>query len=62
MQQELRRSAESGFEVTVLPGSFIGRVANGVNPGENFIRIALVDSLSECTDAIGRIVDTVRGL
>lgn len=48
--------------VTVLPGSFIGRVANGVNPGENFIRIALVDSLSECTDAIGRIVDTVRGL
>ena len=48
--------------VTVLPGSFIGRNAAGVNPGENFIRIALVDSLSECSEAVRRIVETVRTL
>ena len=55
-----RLFAEQG--VTVLPGSFIGRTANGINPGANFIRIALVDSLAECGDAIDRIVDTVRKL
>ena len=48
--------------VTVLPGSFIGRDANGVNPGANFIRIALVDNLEDCVDAVSRIVEMARKL
>jgi N-succinyldiaminopimelate aminotransferase len=48
--------------LSVLPGSFIGRNSGQINPGENFIRIALVDSLDECSDAVNRIVETVRAL
>jgi len=43
------------FNVTVLPGSYLAREAHGVNPGENFIRLALVASLKECVDAANRI-------
>jgi len=43
--------------VVVLPGSFLGREANGMNPGADFIRIALVASVDECLDAAGRIAD-----
>lgn len=44
------------FNVTVLPGSYLAREAHGVNPGQNFIRLALVASLDECTDAANRIL------
>jgi N-succinyldiaminopimelate aminotransferase len=43
------------FNVTVLPGSFLARDAHGANPGNGFIRIALVASLEECLDAAERI-------
>jgi len=56
--QEFTRRLYVEQAVTVLPGSYIGRSSGGVNPGENFIRIALVDSVSECADAIDRIVET----
>jgi N-succinyldiaminopimelate aminotransferase len=41
--------------VTLLPGSFLGREVNGVNPGANHVRIALVASLDECREAALRI-------
>lgn len=41
--------------VTVLPGSFLARPAHGVNPGRNFVRIALVAPLEQCVEAAGRI-------
>lgn len=41
--------------VTILPGSYLGRVANGQNPGSNHVRIALVASLEECNEAAHRI-------
>jgi N-succinyldiaminopimelate aminotransferase len=44
------------FNVTVLPGSFLAREAHGINPGKNFIRLALVASLDECTEAASRII------
>jgi len=40
----------------VLPGRFLAREANGVNPGENRVRMALVPSLERCVDAAQRIV------
>ena len=43
--------------VVVLPGSYLAREAAGINPGANFIRIALVASHEECLDAAQRIND-----
>ena len=43
------------YNVTVLPGSFLAREARGVNPGDRFVRIALVAPLAECLDAAQRI-------
>jgi N-succinyldiaminopimelate aminotransferase len=41
--------------VTVLPGSYLAREAHGVNPGANYVRVALVSSMAECVDAAHRI-------
>lgn len=43
------------FNVTVLPGSYLARKSHGVNPGEGFVRLALVASLDECVEAAKRI-------
>ncbi len=50
------------YNVVVLPGSFLAREAQGVNPGANFIRIALVASLDECLEATQRIRQFVQQL
>ena len=47
------------FNVKVLPGSYLAREARGVNPGRNFVRVALVASTAECADAAQRIADFV---
>ncbi len=46
--------------VTVLPGSYLAREAKGANPGQGFVRIALVDGLEPCQEAARRIVDFVK--
>ena len=43
------------YNVVVLPGSFLAREAQGVNPGAGFVRIALVAPLAECREAVNRI-------
>ena len=43
--------------VVVLPGSYLARQSGGINPGANFIRIALVAAHEECLDAARRIND-----
>lgn len=43
------------LNVTVLPGSYLAREVNGINPGKNFIRLALVASVEECVEAAKRI-------
>jgi N-succinyldiaminopimelate aminotransferase len=43
------------LNITVLPGSFLARDAHGINPGQNFIRLALVASLDECIEAAERM-------
>ena len=48
--------------VTVLPGSYLSRDADGVNPGEHFVRVALVAELKECIEAAERIKRFVVGL
>ena len=46
--------------VSVLPGSYLGREAGGVNPGRGYVRIALVAELEECAEAIDRVVRFAR--
>lgn len=41
--------------VLVLPGSFLGRSVNGVNPGQRRVRMALVPPLADCIEAAQRI-------
>lgn len=48
--------------VTVLPGSYLSREANGINPGKNYIRMALVAPLAECIDAAKRIKHLINTL
>jgi N-succinyldiaminopimelate aminotransferase len=50
------------YNVTVLPGSYLAREANGINPGDNFVRMALVASTDECVEAAKRIVSFVKSL
>jgi N-succinyldiaminopimelate aminotransferase len=46
--------------VTVLPGSYLGRDAHGLNPGSGYVRIALVAEFSECAEAVARLVAFAR--
>lgn len=41
--------------VTVVPGSYLSREVEGLNPGAGRVRMALVASLSECVEAAERI-------
>jgi N-succinyldiaminopimelate aminotransferase len=43
--------------VVVLPGSYLGREVDGINPGDRHIRMALVAEESECVEAAKRIKD-----
>jgi N-succinyldiaminopimelate aminotransferase len=59
---EFARELRRRYNVTVLPGSYLARSAGGVNPGERFIRIALVAGIDECLEAARRIADFCQQL
>jgi N-succinyldiaminopimelate aminotransferase len=59
---EFARRLYAEQHVTVLPGSFLAREANGVNPGANRVRMALVAEADECLEAARRIVEFARTL
>ncbi|WQG58672.1 succinyldiaminopimelate transaminase [Pseudomonas sp. RTB3] len=46
--------------VTVVPGSYLSREADGVNPGAGRVRLALVAPLAECVEAAERIRDFIQ--
>jgi N-succinyldiaminopimelate aminotransferase len=48
--------------VTVLPGSYLSRTVDGINPGKHRVRLALVASVEECIEAAERIKTFVQGL
>ena len=52
---EFTRRLHAEYNVLVLPGSYIARAVDGVNPGAHHIRVALVPPLAECTEAMERI-------
>ena len=41
--------------ITVLPGSYLSRVNNGINPGQNHVRMALVADYEECILAAQKV-------
>jgi len=53
------RELHALYNVTVLPGSFLAREAQGHNPGTGRIRMALVADTAECLEAAQRIVQFV---
>jgi N-succinyldiaminopimelate aminotransferase len=50
------------YNVTVLPGSYLARSAQGINPGEKFVRLALVASSEETEEAAQRIAKFIATL
>jgi len=48
------------YNVTVLPGSYLAREADGVNPGAQRVRMALVAETGECVEAAQRIVQFIQ--
>lgn len=52
---EFTRRLYAAEAVSVLPGSYLAREARGINPGTSRVRIALVASTAECTEAAHRI-------
>lgn len=52
---DFARKLYTSENIKVLPGSFLSRNINDVNPGKNHIRLALVAEVEECVDAAHRI-------
>ncbi|MEB0136466.1 succinyldiaminopimelate transaminase [Actimicrobium sp. CCC2.4] len=59
---DFARRLYAEYNVTVLPGSYLGREAHGSNPGRNRIRMALVAEADECLEAAARLVAFTRTL
>lgn len=47
--------------VSVLPGQYLGRQVHGVNPGQGYVRIALVPDYDACLEAVSRLAAYCRG-
>ncbi|MBU6466028.1 MAG: aminotransferase class I/II-fold pyridoxal phosphate-dependent enzyme, partial [Burkholderiales bacterium] len=56
---DFARELYANYNVTVLPGSYLAREAQGFNPGAGRIRMALVAETAECVEAAQRIVQFV---
>ena len=55
------RRLYSQSNLIVLPGSFLGREVDGLNPGSGFVRIALVPEETQVREAAARIAALGRG-
>lgn len=53
--EDFARELFAQQNITVLPGRYLARMADGINPGEDRVRMALVASVDECREAAERI-------
>jgi|TARA_B110001454_G_scaffold52936_1_gene51791 N-succinyldiaminopimelate aminotransferase len=61
-EEEFAQQLFAQQHVTVLPGSYLSRTIDGINPGKNRVRMALVASVEECIEAAERIKQFVQDL
>ncbi len=59
--EHFARELLAQYNVTVLPGSYLAREAQGFNPGKGRVRMALVADTAECLEAAERIAAFVKG-
>lgn len=59
---EFALGLQRDYNVTVLPGSYLARDAHGINPGANYVRIALVANEAACLEAAQRIKKYIQTL
>jgi len=57
---DFARNLYTNENIKVLPGSFLSRDINDVNPGKNRIRLALVAEVQECVEAANRIKEFIE--
>lgn len=57
---DFARALYAQYNVTVLPGSYLAREAQGFNPGAQRVRMALVAETAECAEAARRIVQFIQ--
>lgn len=61
-EEEFAQQLFAQQNVTVLPGSYLSRTVDGINPGAGRIRMALVAETSECIEAAIRIRRFIESL
>lgn len=61
-EEEFAQRLFAEQQVTVLPGSYLSRTVDGINPGANRVRMALVAEVEECIEAAKRIRALVERL
>jgi len=57
--EQFTQKVYSEQNIAVVPGSYLGRESNGVNPASGHTRLALVAPLDECVEAANRMVETL---
>src|SRR5690606_14420877 len=60
--EDFTRQLFAQQNITVLPGSYLARSSGGLNPGEDYVRMALVAPLAECIEAAHRIKTFIQSL
>lgn len=61
-EEEFAQRLFAEENITVLPGSYLSRTVDGINPGEGRIRMALVAEVDECLEAAQRIRSLIERL
>lgn len=60
--QQFAHRLYASYNIVVLPGSFLARQHDDVNPGAGFVRIALVETLAACQQAAQHIAALCQSL
>ena len=63
--QELTFDEQQLFEqqnITGLPGRYLSRESMGINPGEGYVRLAMVAEVEECQQAAQRLLSFAKYL